>query len=110
MEYFFILGMKKYNIAPRVIKYKKMLSTFIAIINVVTQVPRFAPIIIPKQSLGLIYFDDNKVIAIAVVPEEDCIAAEAISPNKKLLNLVFTDFVITVLSLVINKLFKENFI
>lgn len=65
---------------------------FIANIKVVIQVPRLAPIMIPKQSLGLMYLEDNKEIAIAVVPEDDCIIAADKKPIKKLLNVVLTDF------------------
>ena len=65
---------------------------FIAKINAVKQVPKFAPIIIPRHSFCLIYFEDNRAIAIAVTPDEDCIKAEARQPHKNDLNLVFTDF------------------
>ena len=83
---------------------------FIANIKVVIQVPRLAPIMIPKQSLGLIYFEDNNEIAIAVVPEEDWINADAIQPVKKLLNLVLTELEIYVFNFVINSFDKVSLI
>jgi len=104
-----LLIKKNINI-PIINMYKKILLMFIAKMKVVKHVPIFAPIIIPKHSFGFIYFDDNNEIAIAVVPEEDWISAEAIHPTKKLLKLVFTEFVIILFNFVINKAFNENLI
>ena len=92
IEYFLYLLNRKYINIPNPNIYKKILDILIAIINVVKHVPKLAPIIIPKHSLCLINLEDNKVIAIAVTPDDDWIKADAIHPIKKLLNFVLTVF------------------
>ena len=54
--------------------------------------------------------DDKSDIAIAVTPDEDCIAADAIQPTKKLLSLVLTDLDIKLCNFVINNLFRLSLI
>lgn len=49
-------------------------------------------------------------MAIAVVPDDDCIQAETIKPTKKLFKVVLTDIDIIFLSLDINRLLRLNFI
>ena len=96
---FLCFGKTKNNIIPTVIKHKNKLFKLIATINVVKQVPKFAPIIMPKHSSSFIYLEDNSEIAIAVIPDEDCIMADDKAPNTKLLNFVFTNFEIRSCSL-----------
>lgn len=67
---------------------KDILDISIAATKVVKQVPRFAPIIMPKHVFLFIYLVVKREIAIAVIPEDDWIIAEPIAPTKKLLNLV----------------------
>lgn len=65
-----------------------------AIIKAVKHVPKFAPMIIPKQFSFFINLEDNKEIDIAVTPEDDCIIADDIHPIRNDLNFVLTDLVI----------------
>ena len=108
--YFLKLDNKIYKAKLIIIINKEIYSILIAVINVVIQVPKLAPIIIPKQSFGFINLDDNKDIAIAVVPDEDWISAAHKNPNRKLLNFVFTDFVINCFNLDAKRLLKAYFI
>lgn len=79
---------------------------FIAVINVVKQVPKFAPIMIPKHSFGLIRFAESNEIEIAVTPDDDWIIAAVMQPNKKLLVLEFVTLFKIWFILCENKLFK----
>ncbi len=63
----------------------------IAKIKEVIHVPRLAPIIMPRQSSSLMYFDESKEILMAVTPEDDCNMLALIQPNKKLLVLEFVN-------------------
>ena len=80
-----------------------MLSILKATIKVVKQVPKLAPIMIPKHCFWVIKFEDNSEIEIAVAPEDDCIAPDDKKPNKKLLNFEFTHFDIIDFSFDANK-------
>ena len=108
--YFFNLYNNIYNTKLIIIINNEIYSILIAVINVVIHVPKFAPIIIPKQSFGFINLDDNKDIASAVVPEEDWINAAQKNPNRKLLNFVFTDLLINCFNLDVKRLLKVHFI